>query len=1784
MKKHLVVCILIFCTSQFGKTQTCNPPTNANVSPLAVTTTTAPVTWSAPATAVDSYVVSYKENGAGFTWQTINVPTPQLTTILTGLTPSTTYILYVHSICGGIDSDYSNVVYFKTASACYEPTNTNVNPNNVTTTTAPVTWSAPASTVSGYVINYKISGPSSNTWTTINVPSTPLSRTITGLTPSTTYILYVHTDCGTVESDYSNAVYFTTDDGSSPTCEPPRSLGTSNLTETSVTFNYASVAASTKYEISYRADGAVSWSSIISTGTQVMTSSLDGGSYYEWKVRSYCSGVWSTTWSTIQNFHTPCPNGASPHLNFVTENSAEVDWNEVKIGAEWSDFNVYYRILDDASWTSAFESGYSKLLLSSLQSNTPYEWYLETICPSGILSEGTTPQIFTTSLLAPISDFALSTTAITEGETVNFTDASTNDPTSYLWTFNEGTPSSSTEQNPSNIIFNTPGYFNITLQVTNSAGTSSITKQLKVFPIETAPASVDEARNRDHPCEYDGDPVNTATGEYTWGHEEMVVNGMGMSFPWKRYYASRANYNNTMGWNWNHNYDIHLTIESYQWTVHHADGGESTFIPYENGSSLPLHTYYTDTMYFSGSIYTLEKIDGTKYQFDNTGKLTVILFSTGQLVTLEYDLGNLSKVTFPGGRYYSLSYTSNKVTSVTDNAGRTVTYAYDGNGDLISGVNVRGGTTQYTYSAEHWIETITDPLNNIVVNNTYDAFGKVISQSDALNNITTFQYDTPVADATTVTDPSGADEVFYYDSKFRLIQKTNKSGNDSFFEYHEESNKTSKITDEKGRIVNFTIDNSGNITQASFPMGVSSSTVFDSNNLPTQLTNPLGDNTNITYNADKNPTNIVFPDGSNIATTYNINKLVDNVTDPNGNTTSYEYNSFGDVNKVNTPSGSINISYNNIGMIDTIQDRNGNKTTYNYDDYGNATKVTDPMGFTTNMSYDLNGNLISEIDKNGTETQYIYDTKDRLSSIDDALGNQTQFTYNTLDQLISVTNAIGNTITYTYTDNGQVSTITDALGTISYTYDDTGIQTSITDALSNTTTTSYDLLDRATNFTDALGNSSQINYNNAGQVTSVIDAGGNTTQYFYDELARITKVIDPLNGENSFTYDSNGNLLTIANARGNVTQATYNNQNFLLSKTSPAGNINTYSYDNEGNLIEKTDPNGEVTSYTLDANYQLSSLTHSNGAIYTFVRNNLGQPLSMTNTNGTINFQYNVLGWISQSTDPFGQTIKYLYDEIGRRTNTIYPENDTVIWEYNTAGLIDKISDWKGNWSQRNYDAMGNITDVTNSNETSINVIRDNLGRPTSQTNMLRESEIFQSNVLTYNAQGNITQDAGVIPLLPDFKNLNQTNTYDTDDRLLSSGVNTYSHNTNGTRSSVSGTSSENYTWGENDLLLAYTHNGKTTQNEYNTIGVRTKRTFDGIETRYTQDIAGGLNQLLEERNSANQRTASYVYAPDGLSWRLDSSENVQFYHFDYAGHTIALTDSGGVVTDTLAAAPFGDFLAHNGNTQQPFAFLGRYGIVQEPSDLYHVRARFYDASIGRFISKDVYPANVLNTQSINRFAYSLNNPVGLMDVTGFVEAGIIGYENNYRQGIDDITLGQVVQEKATDPEFLLNTLQVGLDGAGLIPGLGEAADGANALIYLARGDKINAGLSTAAMIPLAGMSATVLKYGNKTRNLFRIGSQFGKNGLKLMPLGIGSTGRGIARNLTEHLALKEIMSNPTLGIIVPKMKHLTDSRWAGWRKMQYIKTLNNGTKINIHYVGKWENNILKAVDDFKFK
>ena len=76
----------------------------------------------------------------------------------------------------------------------------------------------------------------------------------------------------------------------------------------------------------------------------------------------------------------------------------------------------------------------------------------------------------------PLAEFQSSETLVTEGCSVDFTDNSYCYVYDWEWTFEGGTPSSSTDQNPVGIVYQNTGTYNVTLKATNEFGENTITK------------------------------------------------------------------------------------------------------------------------------------------------------------------------------------------------------------------------------------------------------------------------------------------------------------------------------------------------------------------------------------------------------------------------------------------------------------------------------------------------------------------------------------------------------------------------------------------------------------------------------------------------------------------------------------------------------------------------------------------------------------------------------------------------------------------------------------------------------------------------------------------------------------------------------------------------------------------------------------------------------------------------------------------------------------------------------------------------------------------------------------------------------------------------------------------------------------------------------------------------------------------------------------------------------------------------------------------------------------
>jgi len=146
---------------------------------------------------------------------------------------------------------------------------------------------------------------------------------------------------------------------------------------------------------------------------------------------------------------------------------------------------IYYRINGGSYTAVAMTNSGGNTYTGNIPGQTQGSqvgYYIQVSDTSGRISKhpfigSPDPHVFTVAAppQVPVANFSANVTTVVVGGSVQFTDLSTNTPTSWSWAFEGGTPATSTAQNPT-VTYNTAGTFNVTLTATNAAGSDGETK------------------------------------------------------------------------------------------------------------------------------------------------------------------------------------------------------------------------------------------------------------------------------------------------------------------------------------------------------------------------------------------------------------------------------------------------------------------------------------------------------------------------------------------------------------------------------------------------------------------------------------------------------------------------------------------------------------------------------------------------------------------------------------------------------------------------------------------------------------------------------------------------------------------------------------------------------------------------------------------------------------------------------------------------------------------------------------------------------------------------------------------------------------------------------------------------------------------------------------------------------------------------------------------------------------------------------------------------------------
>lgn len=179
---------------------------------------------------------------------------------------------------------------------------TNVAANYITSTTAQIEWDGISGTNVYYLVRYKESGLPN--WQTF-ITTTADSLQVTGLTPNTSYLFIVRTNCnGSWSGQAFN--YFRT---LSTDCALPTNIGEQWVLSDQVKLTWTSNANASKYIIRYRDSASMGWNRVDVNGVFdfYWLRGLSPLTTYTWQISSGCrfDDASATRWSAARSFTTP---------------------------------------------------------------------------------------------------------------------------------------------------------------------------------------------------------------------------------------------------------------------------------------------------------------------------------------------------------------------------------------------------------------------------------------------------------------------------------------------------------------------------------------------------------------------------------------------------------------------------------------------------------------------------------------------------------------------------------------------------------------------------------------------------------------------------------------------------------------------------------------------------------------------------------------------------------------------------------------------------------------------------------------------------------------------------------------------------------------------------------------------------------------------------------------------------------------------------------------------------------------------------------------------------------------------------------------------------------------------------------------------------------------------------------------------------------------------------------------------------------------------------------------
>ena len=530
------------------------------------------------------------------------------------------------------------------------------------------------------------------------------------------------------------------------------------------------------------------------------------------------------------------------------------------------------------------------------------------------------------------------------------------------------------------------------------------------------------------------------------------------------------------------------------------------------------------------------------------------------------------------------------------------------------------------------------------------------------------------------------------------------------------------------------------------------------------------------------------------------------------------------------------------------------------------------------------------------------------------------------------------------------------------------------------------------------------------------------TKYVYDTKNRLISYTDPEGRTETYTYDCNSNLTKTVDKNGNILKNTYDNKNRLTERTAKEKKtgketVHTYSYNAYGDVAVQDDTqfvygdvSGQVTkettkltknkdvvkNYTYDSNGNKSTFSVKAGEdtklSLSYEYDGSSRLISVKDSEGNraVSYAYDTEGSLSERQAANGLKTTYGYDYQNRLTSMTNETGKGVVSKYSSTYLkngqkaeeVSTVMDKKGKSTKKTaaytYDMLGRITRETKTGREDISYTYDannnrkqmTIGNKTTAYQYNKNDELLRTDTLHTDTEKND------VVIYKNDKNGNRLATVNRSEIPAEAKDTSYIDVDVTLGDNQLNDNVVNHYNALNQLTETLTKNYKVSFT-YDAEGLRTGKTVNGEKTVYVWDG----DQVVMELSKGGAVQKRYIRGNDLVYADKGDNSEKTYYVTDMHGNVVQLLDESGNVTKTYEYDSFGNEVKPEKKDENPYRYCGEY-YDKETEEVY-LRARYYESSVGRFITRDTYTGESDEPLSLHLYTYCENDGVNAWDPSG---------------------------------------------------------------------------------------------------------------------------------------------------------------------------------------------------------